>query len=348
MSTSPITFTICAGKNFRALSLTGQTCDVSGFHQSFDAIHDIPVAQVATAMTLENGETVILIINEALYFGNQMDHSLVNPNQIRAYGIDVSNNPYDRERDFGIQHDDCFVPFSTEGSTVYFDTFVPTDHQIETLRHIELTSNEEWDPSNVNMQKYQPRGTTRFVQQMHRNPISRNEAETDLHLSSISECFCPSTFAQCLIESVHVESRQDIDTTDNRSAAEVVSNTRHSVITPERVSQVFGVGLNTAEQTITVTTQKGIRRAIHPLNRRYRVNHLDLHRNRLGGQWYVDHFTAQKKSINQNTGAWVYSNGNMSKVYPVRSRSEVADTLSTMCNDIGILDRLKMDRAPEL
>eukprot|EP00956_Cyclotella_meneghiniana_P037688 scaffold143025_cov53-Cyclotella_meneghiniana.AAC.1 len=68
--------TICAGKNFRVLSLTGQTCDVSGFHQSFDAIHDIPVAQVATAMTLENGETVILIINEALYFGNQMDHSL--------------------------------------------------------------------------------------------------------------------------------------------------------------------------------------------------------------------------------------------------------------------------------
>ena len=299
-------------------------------------------------MTLENGETVILIINEALYFGNQMDHSMVNPNQIRAYGIDVSDNPYDRERDFGIQHDDCFVPFSTEGSTVYFDTFVPTYHQLETLRHIELTSDEEWDPSNVNMQKYQPRGTTRFVQQMHRNPISRNEAETDLHLSSISECFCPSTFAQRLIESVHVESRQDIDTTDNRSAAEVVSNTRHSVITPERVSQVFGVGLNTAKQTIAVTTQKGIRRAIHPLNRRYRVDHLDLHRNRLGGQWYVDHFTAQKKSINQNTGAWVYSNGNMSKVYPVRSRSEVADTLSTMCNDIGIPDRLKMDRAPEL
>ena len=134
--------TICAGKNFRVLSLTGQTCDVSGFHQSFAAIHDIPVAQVATAMTLENGETVILIINEALYFGNQMDHSLVNPNQIRAYGIDVSDNPYDRERDFGIQHDDCFVPFSTEGSTVYFDTFVPTDHQLETMRHIELTSDK--------------------------------------------------------------------------------------------------------------------------------------------------------------------------------------------------------------
>ena len=59
--------TICAGKNFRVLSLTGQTCDVSGFHQSFESIHDIPIAQVATAMTLENGETVILVIKMKPY-----------------------------------------------------------------------------------------------------------------------------------------------------------------------------------------------------------------------------------------------------------------------------------------
>ena len=139
--------TICAGKNFRALSLKGQTCDVLGFHQSFESLHDIPLAQVATGVTLENGKTVILVINEALYFGSQMDHSLVNPNQIRAYGIDVSDNPFDRERDFGIQYDECFIPFATEGSTVYFDTFVPTDYQLEALRHIELTSDDKWNPN---------------------------------------------------------------------------------------------------------------------------------------------------------------------------------------------------------
>lgn len=77
--------TICAGKNFRLLALTGQTCDVSGFHQSFESVKDVPIAQVATAVTLENGETIVLVINEALYFGAQMNHSLINPNQIRAF-----------------------------------------------------------------------------------------------------------------------------------------------------------------------------------------------------------------------------------------------------------------------
>ncbi|KAL7484489.1 hypothetical protein ACHAW6_010126 [Cyclotella cf. meneghiniana] len=38
----------------------------------------------------------------------------------------------------------------------------------------------------------------------------------------------------------------------------------------------------------------------------------------------------------------------MSKVYPVRSLSEVANTLSTLCDDIGLPDRLKSDSAPEL
>ena len=340
--------TICAGKNFRAISLTGQTCDVSGFHQSFESLKDIPIAQVATAVTLENGETVILIINEALYFGPQMDHSLVNPNQIRAYGIDVSDNPYDRGRDFGISCDDCFIPFNTEGSTVYFDSFVPTDTMLETLRHIELTSDEEWDPSNVDMQRYLPQGNKRFIQQMRRNTRIEDVPETDSHLASISDAYCSTSFARRMIESVHIESRNDTETCDIRTTAEVKSNTRHSKITPERVSQVFGVGLSTAKLTLAVTTQKGVRQAIHPLNRRYRVDHLDLHRNRLGGQWYVDHFTAQKKSINQNTGAWVYSNGNISKVYPVKSRAEVSDTLSTFCDDLGVPAKLKMDRAPEL
>ena len=99
-----------------------------------------------------------------------------------------------------------------------------------------------------------------------------------------------------MIESVHIDCRNDMETSNTRIAAEVVSNSRHSAITPERVSQVFGVGLNTAKQTIAVTTQKGVRRAIHPLNRRYRVDHLDLHRNRLGGQWYVDHLLPLRRS----------------------------------------------------
>ncbi len=124
--------TICAGKNCRIISLTGQTCNVSGFHQSFGLLKNIPVAQVATAFITDTGEVVVLVINKALYFGQSMDHSLINPNQIRHFWISVSNNPYDEVHDFGIDHEECFIPFETEGSTVFFDTFVPSDEQLNT------------------------------------------------------------------------------------------------------------------------------------------------------------------------------------------------------------------------
>ena len=108
----------CAGANTWVLALTGQICDVQGFHQAFDALADILVAQVVTAVTLENGELITLVINESLYFGSQMDHSLINPKQIQAFGIDVFDNPFDMERDFGIDHPDCFIPFDVEGGSI--------------------------------------------------------------------------------------------------------------------------------------------------------------------------------------------------------------------------------------
>jgi transposase len=40
----------------------------------------------------------------------------------------------------------------------------------------------------------------------------------------------------------------------------------------EEASSKFGVGLETAQQTLKVTTQKGIRHAVHPLSRRYRTD----------------------------------------------------------------------------
>lgn len=147
---------MCAGKNLWAILLTRQMCDVSGFHQSFGSLKDILIAQVATAVTLKNGKTVILIINKALYFSAESDHSLINPNQIRAFSIDVSDNPYDKGCNFSISCNNCFIPFSTEGSMVYFDSFVPYDAMLKMLRHVELTSNKEWDLTNVDMWRYLP------------------------------------------------------------------------------------------------------------------------------------------------------------------------------------------------
>jgi hypothetical protein len=119
--------TICCGKNFRLLETTGQLCQVSGFHSSMAAVKDVPVAMCATMHTDGDSGKLILVFHEALYFGGMMDHSLINPNQIRPFGIDVNDNPFNHRDEFGIMQGYYFFEFETEGTTVYFNTSCPTD-----------------------------------------------------------------------------------------------------------------------------------------------------------------------------------------------------------------------------
>jgi ribosomal protein S25 len=73
-----------------------------------------------------------------------------------------------------------------------------------------------------------------------------------------------------------------------RKANKVTATSKHSVITPTYLARLMGITIDKAKEMLRVTTQKGIRTAVHPISRRYRVNHLDLHSTRLAGQSYVD------------------------------------------------------------
>ena len=52
------------------------------------------MVQAATVYNnTEAGETTILILNGETWMGETMDDTLVNPNQLRAYGMTVKYNP---------------------------------------------------------------------------------------------------------------------------------------------------------------------------------------------------------------------------------------------------------------
>ena len=144
--------TTCAGINCRPIFYTGQHCQAHGFHDELTPINDVPIATVATAWSDQNtGESFILVIHEALYFGDSMDHSLVNPNQLRAFGIDVYDNPYDI-KPMGIQiTDNKLLPFRSDGATIYFTTWSPTDEEMDTYEHVVITSDIPWDPHSLVM-----------------------------------------------------------------------------------------------------------------------------------------------------------------------------------------------------
>ena len=112
------------------------------FHNSYKEITNVPVDRAATSVVHDDGNVYILMFNGALFFGNSMDHSIIKPNKIRLFFLTVSNDPFDRTQEFGIYHEELLITFKTEGTTVFFYTYVPSYHELETCSRIVLTDIE--------------------------------------------------------------------------------------------------------------------------------------------------------------------------------------------------------------
>ena len=126
--------TTCLGENFTPLSFTGEVCGVSLFTDEYDSIKDVRVCSGATAWDDANtGLTYILIFHQSLWFGSKMKHSLICPNQCRVTGLSLCDDPFDPNRDLGIEISErgIIIPFKTHGTIVRFKTRTPTQNKIE-------------------------------------------------------------------------------------------------------------------------------------------------------------------------------------------------------------------------
>ena len=81
------------GTNFVPISYTNRTADVYPYSDAYQSIGNFPIISGATAYDHPNGNIYFLIFNELLYYGKQMKHSFINPNQIRFNGLDFFDNP---------------------------------------------------------------------------------------------------------------------------------------------------------------------------------------------------------------------------------------------------------------
>ena len=97
-------------KNFRPIHFTSQVCTVSPFLDSYDSRQDVPICTGVTAVNLDDGGTILLEAGQGLYFGNEIERSLINPNQLRAFGVPVCDDPTDQHRKLGIDLGERYVP----------------------------------------------------------------------------------------------------------------------------------------------------------------------------------------------------------------------------------------------
>ena len=137
--------TVVLGSNCVVLHHTGKISEVSPYTDEYEPITDVPVVRGATLWTDQHtNKEYILVFNEALWKGDTLTHSLINPNQLRTFGTLVQDNHYHTDP-LGITPlpYDLEIPLHTTGTIIYADTRAPTQAELATLPFIVLTSSAD-------------------------------------------------------------------------------------------------------------------------------------------------------------------------------------------------------------
>ena len=353
--------TCCLGRNFIPLSYTNRSADVYPYHGDYKPLENIPIVSAATAYDHPNGQTYILVVNEALYYGEKMDHSLLNPNQIRFNGLDYFDNPL-RDDELCIQiDDDLYLPLNYRGTKCSFESRAPTRDELNNCTHLHLTSNREWNPDEVDLralyrvsqvakrecrQVYQVRTDTVYESP---SPYDYSTRDTFKYLDPASDEAILSEISSSLVQMKEMSiSSVQLKTHDNEvlhANRTFINKERHVKLSPESLAENWFIGTKRAEATIKVTTQRGIRSALMPISRRYRADRFyDV--KRLRCKIATDTMFSPTKSIHQNTCAQIYSHkAGFSACYPQSNTKgeTLGDSLNNFVHDFGAPDHLTFD-----
>ena len=200
-----------------------------------------------------------------MYYGTRLDHSLINPNQVRAYGIDFWDNPFDKERGTSINtNDNISIALKTMGTKIYFKSWAPSQLELETCTHIHMTSRIPWNPTKITLNE------TSAIKKVGTNIQDGLKERLMARMPMISEV------------SRYDESLEDLPTRQTYTSTE-----RHSKVSAEVLADRFAIGIQQAKETLKATMQRGTRSAILPISRRYRADR-QYGVKRLNGKYATD------------------------------------------------------------
>ena len=348
--------TCCLGQNFCILQYTSRQADVYAYDTQIEPTKGVPIVSGATAFDdNRTGLTYILVFHESLYYGDKLDHSLVNPNQCRSFGLEVNDNPFDKDNDVGIKAtSELFIPLTTKGTKVHFKTRVPTENELETCLHIDMTSKIEWNPNEIKL------GEINNVKSTEHEEFAR-KSETNVNMTKYHEYINP-TSDEALLHSIepsmvklgemisakHTEALKYRDKSmDIPARRSFVSTERHKTATAETLSENFMIGIKRARATLDATTQRGTRSAVLPLSRRYRMDRY-FNLKRLNGRFASDTLWSKKRSLHSNIAAQIYSHKcGFKAIYPMKKadNENVGGSLMEFIKDYGAPDHLTFDGA---
>ena len=216
------------------------------YSDTYDAITDVPVVTGATLWTSpHDGDEFILVFYEALWMGDTLQHTLVNPNQLQAYGTTLQDNPFAPSPLRFESPTGPTIPLTTMGTIIYCNTRAPSNCKLLTLPQIHLSSSATWDPHNVVF-------LTHHVEEEERQPqISSISSSANNLTTTIHD---PATLHSRLISSVQVHTPSK-SPDELPSVPTFQSKGRLSSISPQDLSKQWFIGLKKAKYAIKNTTQ---------------------------------------------------------------------------------------------
>ena len=117
--------TIVLDQNSIIMGYTGHECDVLPYTDTYESIKKIPIVTGETGYTSPIiDQQSILIFNDVLLLGDKMQHTLINPNQLRHFGLILKDYNYAKDEIMRIEVEDgeLVIPLQSNGTVIYFDT----------------------------------------------------------------------------------------------------------------------------------------------------------------------------------------------------------------------------------
>jgi hypothetical protein len=342
---------------------TGRSVDVYGYSTELTTMHDIPIATAGTLWTdVHNGTRYILVFPQCIFFGDRLQHSLLNPNQLRAHGVHVHDVPiqFDPTSQHAIQHDELTIPLDMKGVLSFFESRKPTLEELDLYEHLYFTSSADWAVYSASIpgSEVRPPAVVASIATEHVthgpqlpvcNPYASPPEFLDDHQVEsrlIAAVHVSASYISCPDYTV---SEPIVDPATQTSHVSVVStNDRSSFLTAIALSKRWGISLEAAKATMAVSTQTAVRNIFAPSERKVRKKAPWLEFPSVKGDIYVDSMFSKVTGKGGFTGGSVYTNGlGYDRFYPWKRKGEHHDTLMQFIHDVGVPHTLISDNALE-
>lgn len=177
---------------------------------------------------------------------------------MRSHGLIVNNfpthlAPSDNKTNNGthsiyVLSHNITIPLQLNGVISYFNTRYPTNRELNSFVHIEMTSQAEWNPYDSKFAELEDRANRRNINLIKSVPMSIGTHFKEFDFYDMHRSL-----------------------NDFREIFNLTTGDRNYKVTPEQLTRNWGVSKDLAQKTLNATTQLAVRDTTRDIGRRYRT-----------------------------------------------------------------------------